>query len=89
MLPCEPEKAFSYNKAHNHSLKPVCNITELEDKDQVRLQDRHQDRHLIAKDCEEGEGSIQKFNTMIVPAITILCAISTALAFQEFEMMTD
>merc|ERR1711971_181295 len=89
MLPCEPEKAFSYNKTHNHSLKPVCNITELEDKDQVRLQDRHQDRHLIAKDCEEGEGSIQKFNTMIVPAITILCAISTALAFQEFEMMTD
>jgi len=86
MLPCEPEKGFSYNKAQNHPLELVCNTTELE----VNITDfDNQDRHLIAKDCEKGEGSIQKFNTMIVPAITILCAISTALAFHEFEMMTD
>ena len=57
MLPCEPDK-FSYNKAQTHNLELVCNTAELEDK----FRDfGHQDRHLIAKDCEEGEGSIQKY----------------------------
>ena len=58
MLPCEPEKGFSYNKAQNHPLELVCNTTELE----VNITDfDNQDRHLIAKDCEKGEGSIQKY----------------------------
>ena len=60
MLPCETEKAFSYNKEQIHCLKLVCNTTELE----ANITDfDHQDRHLIAKDCEEGEGSIQKYST--------------------------
>lgn len=49
--------------------------------------DFHQlDRFLIGKVCERGESSIKRFNTKIVPAISVLLVFSTGLAIPELQM---